>query len=373
MSRVRPREGYAMLAVLAVIALTGALVAAAAAALSAAQVIQGTDSAGAAAAGAARSGLDAASLRLVADAPAGSGAVAGPAGGRSSYEASWRPAGMAPGGWAQMEVTANGTASRSRRQLSAIVELRAPLWCGGAEVAEDCALAAPLVLAGSGLYCGGSVRGREWVSTLSGTTGSQASDLVHDDVWPLAACHAAGGIWATGVEIHATEACPWPQDTDMHRDAGTVGLFTTGPDPVERELLHDAAVAPGPAYADGVLDIAELPAVSVSAAGLLVEVVQDLDGGAIDLVGSRSPGACPLTVVVIGDCRLGAAGSLCSWHGALFVDGTLEVAGEASLAGHLWTRRLRVAEPLHIEVAPGWRFALPPGVAHAVLVALDES
>ncbi len=105
--------------------------------------------------------------------------------------------------------------------------------------------------------------------------------------------------------------------------------------------LRDAAVAPGAALHDGILDLTDLPLSRPpgSAAGGwedgYVVVATAAEGAELRLVGVRPPGACPIVLVVQGAAALGQPGVPTAFDGALLVLGSLHVCGPSVLGGHL--------------------------------------
>jgi len=236
-------------------------------------------------------------------------------------------------------------------------------------------LQAPLRVTGSGLYCGGCLRGREWLELGS----VDPADGVHGDVWSLVGVHALGGVWAAGEETHAGPQAGWeyPCDTDMDTGDNEVSPFVAPPDASLLVALRDAAVDPGAALHDGTLDLAELPLSpppSVAAGAWddgYVVVATTAEGAELRLTGERPPGACPVVLVVLGDAAIGEPGQPTAFDGALLVLGSLRVCGTSTLRGHLFARDLLVSAPLSVEIAGDWRLRQFAGLASAVLESLD--
>jgi hypothetical protein len=285
--------------------------------------------------------------------------------------------------WPAVAVRVEATWGAARRRLGATVQLRAApvpqgLVCGG-----DVELQAPLEVTGSGLYCGGCLRGREWLklgSLDAASATTPPADGVHGDIWPQAGVHALGGEWAAGEEIHAGLGADaqWPFDTDMHTGDNDVSRFVAAPDATLLVALRDAAVAPGAALHDGVLDLSQLPLSRPLSLGAgpgddgYVVVAPVAEGAELSLVGARPPGACPIVLVVQGDAALGEPGGPTAFAGALLVLGSLRVCGPTVLAGHLFTRGdLMVSAPLSLEIAGEWRQRQLAGLVSPVLLSLD--
>jgi hypothetical protein len=226
------------------------------------------------------------------------------------------------------------------------------------------------------------LRGREWLrfDSLDPAGGATPpSDGVHADIWPQAAVHALGGVWSAGVEIHdgRQASAEYPLDTDMHAGDNDVARLTAPPDASLLIALRDAAVAPGEALQDGVLDLSQLPLsrpLSLSAGvaddGYVV-VATAAEGAELRLVGARPSGACPIVLLVQGAAVLGEPGASTEFGGALLVLGSLRVCGPSLLRGHLLARDLLVSAPLSLELAGDWRMRPIAGLASPALVSLD--
>src|SRR5450830_846122 len=147
--------------------------------------------------------------------------------------------------WPAAAVQVEGSCGDARKTLSAVLQLRAEPVPQGLVAAGDVELQAPLRVAGSGLYCGGCLRGREWLELGS----LDPADGVHGDVWPQAGLHTLGGVWSAGEEIHAgpEAGAEYPYDTDMHTGDNEVSRFVAPPDASLLIALRDDAVAPGAA------------------------------------------------------------------------------------------------------------------------------
>ena len=379
------QRGYALLAALLVTALAAVFAAAAVAAVSARQSIVGADVASARAQAGVKQALARVCLELRRHPAALNGALSSAAttAGDEAWQASWVAADAGAGTvWPAVVVGAEATRGAARRRLSATVQLRAEPVPQGLVTGGDVELQAPLRVTGSGLYCGGCLRGREWLELgnldPAGATPPPA-DGVHSDVWPQAGVHALGGEWAAGEEIHAVPGAngQWPFDTDMHTGDNDVSRFVAAPDASFLVALRDAAIAPGAALQNGVLDLTQLPLSRPSSLGGgpgddgYVVVAPAAAGSDLRLVGARPPGACPVVVVVQGAAALGEPGVPTAFDGALLVLGSLRVCGPAVLGGHLFARDLLVSAPLSLELAGDWRLRQLAGLASPVVVSLD--
>jgi hypothetical protein len=275
----------------------------------------------------------------------------------------------------QADVVALAWTPTARRRLHAVVELAPAVWAQGLTVGGDVRLHAPLTVSGGGLYCGGSVSGREFV-TFGGppADGQPAAaplvpgDHVRGEHWSVAAVHALGGIWAQGLEIHEDPAASGA-DTDVHTGSGPIAAVAQAPSPAERTLLLEAAdvvLTPGPG---GSVDLSGIPAAPQSGVAALVVVVAD-PGTAVAVLGERADAACPLVLVVEGDAVLGSGGAPARLRGALIGFGSLAVEGPCAVEGHLRAASLTVDAPLAVTTPVDWRRRpLPTLTAPVVLAA----
>ena len=372
------QRGYALLAALVVTALAAVFAAAAVAAVSARQSIVGADVANVRAQAGAKQALARVCLELRRHPAALEGELSssGVSIGDARWQASWVAADGGAGMlWPAAAVQVEGSCGDARKTLSAVLQLRAEPVPQGPVAGGDVELQAPLRVTGSGLYCGGCLRGREWLELGS----LDAADGVHGDVWPQAGVHALGGVWAAGEEIHAGPGadglCPF--DTDMHTGDNEVSRLVAPPDASLLIALRDAAVAPGAALHDGDLDLARLPLSRPLGSGAgpgddgYVVVATAAEGAELRLVGARPPGACPIVLVVQGAAAMGQPGVPTAFDGALLVLGSLRVCGPSALSGHLFAGDLLVSAPLSVELAGDWRMRQLAGLVSPVLVSLD--
>ena len=114
---------------------------------------------------------------------------------------------------------------------------------------------APTLLRGCGMYAGGDVSGREWVTLVpppATPRGAPVADLAYGGLYPQAGVHADGRIFASGVEEHAAAGAP---GVDSDADSGA-------PPPA------DLVAAPGPALVGALAAHASDPLAALGPAGL---------------------------------------------------------------------------------------------------------
>ena len=368
MGRIRTSDGFALLAALVITCLAGVFAATCVAAVSARLDIAAADAGGVRAQAALSRGLDDVCSRLRRSPSATEGSYrASPANrGDAAWEAAWMSLPMtAAESFPQVGVELGSSAGSAGARLSAVIELRPEACAQGIVVAEDAELRAPVNVTGSGLYCGGCVRGREWVRFGDGAI--PTVDGVHGDRWPMAGVHAAGGIWAAGNEVHeSATAESWAADTDTHTGETTISGLT-GPPAIDLMcFLHEQAVAPGVALSGDVLDLEQLP----DQPDGYVVLVRPVEAAVVRIVGERPAGACPLTLVVDGDAQVGYPGRETRVEGALVVLGALDISGPLRLDGHLQARSLRVDAPAYLTTPPDWRQHPQAGLAVPTIVSL---
>ena len=374
MSRLRTSDGFALLAALVITCLAGVFAATCVAAVSARFDVTAADAGGIRAQAALSRGLDdvCSRLRRAPSAREGGYRAVPVNPGDDAWEAVWTNLPMtATEGFPQVGLELAASAGSAGARLSAVIELRAEACAQGIAVAEDAELRAPVAVIGGGFYCGGCVRGREWLrfgeDAEAFGAATPAADGVHGDRWPVAGVHAAGGIWAAGEEVHAgAPAELWAADTDTH--TGETGLSAlTGPPTADLVcFLREQAVAPGEALSDDVLDLAQLP----DQADGYVVLVRPVAATAVRIVGERAAGACPLTLVVDGDAQVGYPGRETRLEGALIVLGALDITGPLRLDGHLQARSLCVLAPACFVTPVDWRQHPQAGLAVPTIVSL---
>ncbi len=275
--------------------------------------------------------------------------------------------------WRRAEVRVVATSGAAVKKLRGVFELRSHESTTGVVVLGNVEISAPMLIHGSGLRCGGSVRGREWLQFPSSGGQISAPDYTCEgDGWRDASAHAGGGIWSHGVEIHEGGDALYPYDTDEHTE-GSGHFSPQAPPAALLSSLSEVALGPGSALRDGVLHLERL-ASAPSSSGELPSfsgfVVGTTPGHALRVVGHRPPGSPAVTLLLSGDVVLGSRDEPVSLEGAIVVLGSLRVDGPVFLRGHLFARGLRVENRCEIAISPGWRRALPPGLSNPVLLAV---
>ena len=373
MSTSARQSGYALLAAVLITALAAVFTTAAAAALGAALHVQASDASAGAVSAAAGESLDRAAAGL-ARRPDRLAWVAG--GSSGSPTVTWGLAcsavlGLETAAAAQVDVVAWALSATAQRRLHAVLGLVPAPGARGLVVAHDVRVGAPLTVSGGGLYSGGSVSGREWVTFVDPATDGVVppADHVRGEEWPVAAVHALGGIWAAGAEVHEVPSAG--HDTDVHTGSGDVGKVVEPPSPAQETLLERIAdVRLGP-DAGALLDLSMLPPAPPSGAGALVVVV-DRPGSPVTVAGERATGSCPVVLLIRGEANLGAAGRPFALTGAVLSLGSLTVTGPSSVDGHLWASALAVDAPLVVATPADWRRHPLPGLVTTVVLALGR-
>ena len=286
-------------------------------------------------------------------------------------------------------VTVTAHDGRAVRRLRVLALVGPPALPAGLTVSGDADLRAPVTIEGSGLYAGGAVRGRQFV-TFTGAPGdpSPAPDHAHADLYAEAGVHADVGIFDAGGEEHLEGSAP-PADTDTHDGGAPSAEVLTLPGPAALGDLADHAVPLAAALDAGVLYLAALPddppvtdvaggAEASDPIGLGPEggIIAVTDAAAmpadLSVCGHRGPPpqSCPATVVIDGDAivgpsptssgdGVGEAGA--SLTGALIVCGSLFVRAPLVIDGSLAAARLVVEAPITVVFPADDR--APPGPA----------
>jgi hypothetical protein len=363
-----------MLAALLIMALAGTFALVVVGAVRSLQAVEGADAAARRATAAEEDALAAVARSLrwrPADMTGSAAAEDAPA--RESWQVAWSPAPPSAGAaWPRIAVHVATTARRAQRRDDLVLDLRMEPWATGVTCAGDAQIGAPFTVAGSGVYVGGCLRGRENL-TFVPAPGFPASagappDGVRGDVFSAAAVHAGAGIFAGGAEIHDLPGSDgYVDDTDPH--AGTVAPpdWLTGPSAEVLLAARAEASPPGVALADGFLRLGDVPPANGTdlAAGRCL-LLPPADQVAIE---GSAPGAGRLLIFVQGDAVLGRPGEALTISGELVVTGQVEVRGEVVIDGTLHCSSLNVAAPLSITVSPFWRASPLPGAAMPTVVA----
>jgi hypothetical protein len=294
---------------------------------------------------------------------------------REQWTAEWEtasPASTSP--WPRRRVRIAATASSARRAGLATVEMRVEDWAVGVSCERDADAGASFTVSGSGFYVGGCLRGREQVSFGAGDAGVTADgrpvDGARGDDCPVAAVHAAAGIFADGVEIHDPPAPGYADDGDRHAGAAPLAAWVAGPSPEFLAAAGAEGTPAGDALQDGSL---HLDAIGPADASQMVTgrciVVTGPDEVTIEGVASEDAGR--LLLIVPGDAVVGQPGARVALRGGLVVCGHLRVRGDLTLYGSLHAGSLEVDAPVQVGVPLDWREGALPGAARPVVVELD--
>ena len=378
MIRQRGDDGYALLAALVIMALAAVFAATSVAAVLARQSVAAADRGAARAESLERRALAAACLAARrGEWASGSGAVSGASEENERWRASWSlSARPSAAGWPEFGLTAEGAFGRARHSIDAVVQLRQELFACGVVVSGDVDAAASLQVDGSGLYCGGSVRGREWIS-FGPADGTPTADGVHGDLWPQAGVHALGGIWVRGVEEHGGGTTPAPEDTDTDSAENAVMSAVSTPSADWLDTVNGWADDPGGAFDRGVLRLDRIPPACEALDGRAADsgFVFWLSPGdaVVRVAGVRPSGWCPVLLVSEGDLVLGDPAIDTSFEGAVVAKGHVEVDGSTAIGGGLYAGTLEVAHALAVTMAPSWRTRPIRGLALPVTIALETS
>ena len=363
-----------MLAVLLIMVLAATFALVVVGAVHSVQMVEGADAAGWRAA-AAEGGALAAVVRSLRWHPFGTTGAAqgGDAASAESWQVSWAPAPPVAGaGWPRVSARVVTAAGRASHRDDLVLELRSEPWAMGVTCVADAELTAPLTVTGSGVYVGGSLRGRENVGFVQGagplTPAGAPADHVRGEVFPAAAVHGGAGIFARGVEIHDdTSSGEFPDDTDRHAGVPVPEEWLGGVSPEFLLAAETEAMPPGQALTDGRLRLDEIPpATADDLAGGRCLLLPTVDEVAIE--GSPSAGVGRLLVVVRGDAVLGRPGETLTLSGGIVVSGHLAVRGPVAIYGGVHAGSLSVDAPVSIVTQPTWRGSPLAGAASPTLV-----
>lgn len=284
-------------------------------------------------------------------------------------------------------IEARGVWGQARTELHVVALATPDGLPRGLVVGGTATLEAPTVLQSCGLYAGGDVSGREWLTVGAGPGAPPASgsadgisDLAYGRLFPLAGVHADGRILVHGIDEHLSHDAP-AADTDV--DSGTVPPADLVAAPTAAVIGELAAHASPAIAAQGPfgLDLELLDQAAPAAlggpwlpAGGRVYVVAPT-GGELNVFGAResAPQACPATVVVVGDCTVcaGPAGQTgAALNGALVVTGALTVDAPLRLDGSLYAGRLVVRAPLTVHFAAASGPSAAPGTTNVRIASL---
>ena len=301
----------------------------------------------------------------------------GDADARQAWSATWAPALPVAGEvWPRLEVRVTSAAGSARRDDRLTMELRAEPWAMGVTCRGDVEIEAPLVVAGSGVYVGGCLRGREYVSFAQDggpvTTAGDPADCVRGEVHPPAAVHGGAGIFATGAEIHESSLSElYPLDTDDHAGSPVREQWLAPPSAEVLAAAEAAATPAGLALSGTRLRLDEIAApAGADAAGGTCIVLPAVDEVTIEGTAPAESGR--LLIVIRGDAILGEPGETVAFSGGLVVRGHLLVRGGLLLDGSLHAGSLTIAAPSRVSVAPDWRRRPVAGACRPTVVEYQD-
>jgi len=261
-----------------------------------------------------------------------------------------------------------GSSGQGRRTIHAVVAVTPDALPRGMVVGGGASVTAPLRLLGCGLYAGGDVTGRERIaleppSGSAAPSGGTLPDYAYGGIYESAAVHAGGAIFTDGGEVHDPRVAGFASDDDAHSGGGPARAIVTPLDALELSALWIHARDPGSAWAAGRLSIDLLPPHTPEAdeptcpgSGLIVVVDQPDMTAPVVMEGDRSrvPGAGPVTIVVLGDCRLAQVSSAPGrtyLEGALVVTGRLTILGTTVVRGSVFAGALDCRASLTVDAS----------------------
>ena len=266
-----------------------------------------------------------------------------------------------PPGTRSYRVEVGAAVGKARRDLRALVVVSPVALPRGLAVERDLETGDLVEVSGCGVYVGGDVRGREHIVVGS----PSGRDEALPETYATPGVHAAGGIFAAGVEEHEGGAAP-AVDSDPHVGGAPPTSSWRSPPPSVLGDLAGHAASPAAALVGDTLSLDALPAApdvsgaAGSADGVIVVIRAPAAGGGLRIEGVRPapPAACALTLVVEGDATVTAPAAL---GGELVITGTLRVEAPLAVSGSLAAGALAVASPLRVDLASGWAEQPPPG------------
>jgi hypothetical protein len=295
---------------------------------------------------------------------------------REQWTADWEGApSVGDSSWPRRRLRVSAAAASARRTCLAMIELRAEEWAVGVSCEHDAEIDAPLSVAGSGLYVGGVLRGREQVTFLPGGSGTTPDgrpvDGARGDGTSVAAVHAGAGIFSVGAEIHEQDPAGFPDDGDQHAGVAAPASWVAGPNAELLAAAEGEGRSPGAAWSAGTLRLDALdpagPTETIAGRCLVLP-----GGDEATIVGSAPADAGPLLVVVPGDAVVGQPGERVVLRGGLVVCGRLRVRGELVLDGSLHAGSLIVDASTSVTLSPDWRDRPLPGTARPVVVEVSS-
>jgi hypothetical protein len=282
-------------------------------------------------------------------------------GGDASQSESWTvewapssPAATSPWPCRRVDVVASHGAARRSERL--VMQLRAEGWAMGVTTSGDAEFGAPFTVSGCGVYSGGCVRGREHVGFVAqDTTVAEAPDFAHGEDCPVAAVHAAAGIFAASSEIHDPGSpVVYPEDGDPHAGQSPPPEWTAGPSAEFLASAENKAEGPGSAFADGTL---RLDALSAAGSGGLAEgrCLLVPRGEEVRITGVAPVFAGRILIICPGDAVVGSDAGPVELRGGLVVCGRLVVRGDVQIEGFLHAGTLVTTRRVSVTVDHDWR------------------
>ena len=290
------------------------------------------------------------------------------------------------------DLAVTGSSDQGRRAIHAVVVVTPDALPRGLVVGADASVSAPLRLLGCGLYAAGNVTGREFITLeppddASAQAGETLPDLAYGGIFESAAVHAGGVIVAAGREVHESDAIDHLDDDDLHTGGGPPSGITTSPDTLTLSALLAHSGDPGLALVAGRLGLDLLPPIALAAdlptcpaTGMIFVIDQKDSSEPVVIDGDRGvvAGACPVTIVVLGNCQLGAsppAGEQSCFEGALVVTGRLTTVGATVVRGSVFAGSLDCRSSLSVDASDlasaSWQESTP-GSSNVAIVSWTD-
>jgi hypothetical protein len=266
----------------------------------------------------------------------------------------------------QFEVESRGTSGKAAATERAGFVLEPQGLPRGVTIVADLNVGASLTVAGSGIYAGGDVRGREQIAFVAGADGNTGPDFARPERWPGVAVHADRRIYAGGVEVHQAAV-----EADGDTDACTGDSAGLDPWPLSAEalILLSAHAVPAAAVSETQVDLAalatELPSGRYGEPQSGALVIVRSSGEPVVVTGwwPQTPDSPQVTLLIAGDAEIRdrADGAGAALRGALLVTGRLRVATPTLIVGCLAAGALDIEAPMNVVLPRDWAQSPPPG------------